>query len=256
MSVRPGGRGSGAGNRRSGAAARRSSAEQGSAAQPAAGRSAPRSVSATRRPRRSGGSGPASDRRGGSPGDGGLGRRNTRQIAPRAGQRRRVIAVVRSPLARQIVALGVALSVVALSLAYPLRGYLQQQAAEQQAVVEQLDLETQVGDLEAQISALKDPAYIRAEAKRRLQYVTPGDTVYVVKLPPALAAQSESASRAPGPTAATTTDGAANLDGAITAGQESPGATVSQPGASITPGSTEAEPWYKSLWGTLRDSQD
>lgn len=153
------------------------------------------------------------------------------------------MAVVQSPLARQVVALGLALSVVALSLAYPLRGYLQQQSAEQQAVAEQHDLEVQISDLRAQITALKDPAYIRAEAKRRLQYVTPGDTVYVVKLPPSVAASSADA-----------------LNDADLSAATSPDEGVADPTVTATAtektSSTGPEPWYESLWSTLRDSQD
>lgn len=152
------------------------------------------------------------------------------------------MAVVRSPLARQVVALGLALSVVALSLAYPLRGYLQQQSAERQSVAEQHQLEGQISDLEAQISALKDPAYIRSEAKRRLQYVTPGDTVYVVKLPPSLI---------PAP--------ATNPDNADLATATSPGEGVADPGTVGTGGATAKTtgpaPWYDSVWSTLRGSQ-
>jgi cell division protein FtsB len=147
--------------------------------------------------------------------------------------------VVRSPLARQIVALGLALSVVALSLAYPLRGYLQQQSAERQAIAEQHDLESQIVDLQAEIAALKDPAYIRAEAKRRLQYVTPGDTVYVVKLPRSVAAAST------GPATAASPEGVG--DAAPSAG------TTGTAGGSSGPGEAPdtTEPWYASLWATL-----
>jgi len=155
-------------------------------------------------------------------------------VAPRAGQRRRAIAVVRSPLTRQIVALGLALSVVALSLAYPLRGYLQQQAAEQQAVAEQQDLQTRIDDLKAEIAALKDPAYIRAEAKRRLQYVTPGDTVYVVKLPPSVTQPQTPAGDATTPPAP---------DGAVDAATDQP----ADPDA--------PQPWYRSLWSTLSGTE-
>lgn len=152
-----------------------------------------------------------------------------------------------SPLARQIVALGLALCAVALSLAYPLRGYLQQQAAEQQATAEQLTLQTQIADLEAQVAALKDPAYIRSEAKRRLQYVTPGDTVYVVKVPGA-ANERDSAPAPdggydvvpPGATADTAPSGVA--------GSAAP-ATPTTRGSAAQPGADG--PWYATLWGTL-----
>ncbi len=108
------------------------------------------------------------------------------------------------------------------------------QAAEQQAVVEQHDLETQIVDLKAKITALKDHSYIRAEAKRRLQYVTPGDTVYVVKLPegvtgPAVGSDAADAAASPG-----------GVIGAVTSD-----ATASAPDPS------SSQPWYASLWGTL-----
>lgn len=147
-----------------------------------------------------------------------------------------------SPLARQIVALGLALCAVALSLAYPLRGYLQQQAAEQQATAEQRDLEAQIADLEAQVVALKDPAYIRSEAKRRLQYVTPGDTVYVVKVPKAAGTQDFSKGLGDGydvvPPGATADSAPSAATGAVRPGDASGAASGD-------------EPWYASLWGTL-----
>jgi cell division protein FtsL len=77
------------------------------------------------------------------------------------------------------------MAAVALTLAYPLRAYLKQETQEQHAVAEQHRLKDEIADLKARQAALKDPAYIKAEAKRRLQYVSPGDTVYVVKVPKA-----------------------------------------------------------------------
>ena len=130
-----------------------------------------------------------------------------------------------SPLARQIAAIGLALCAVALSLAYPLRGYLQQEAAERSAVAQQAALEEQITELKAQQAALTDPAYIKAEAKRRLQYVSPGDTVYVVKVPgaqqvPAAAGTPSAAGSGPG------SDAAASPE-------------------------TSAPAWYVPLWDTL-----
>lgn len=75
------------------------------------------------------------------------------------------------------------LSVVALSLAYPLRNYLQQRSDLAAAVARQHVLEQQIAELQIQQAALADPDFIAAEAKRRLQYVKPGDTVYVVQAP-------------------------------------------------------------------------
>lgn len=116
-------------------------------------------------------------------------------------------------MARQLAALGLALCAVALSVAYPLRGYINAQNEQVVAAATQQQLESEIADLQAHKAALADPAYIKAEAKRRLQYVSPGDTVYVVRapaLPAAAAAPSAPAAQAP-------------------------------------------EPWYASMWGTLTD---
>src|SRR5262249_8466467 len=43
--------------------------------------------------------------------------------------------------------------------------------------------EARVAALSEQAGRLTDPAYVRAEARRRLQYVTPGDRIYVVITP-------------------------------------------------------------------------
>src|SRR4051794_9402000 len=88
-----------------------------------------------------------------------------------------------STLARQIAVLGVVLCAIALSVAFPLRSYLEQRTALAQAVSAQHDLEQQRNELQSRKAALNDPDYIAAEARRRLQYVTPGDTVFVVHAP-------------------------------------------------------------------------
>ena len=88
-----------------------------------------------------------------------------------------------STLARQVAILGLVLCAVALSVAFPLRSYLEQRTELAQAVSAQQDLEQQRDELEARKVALSDPDYIAAEARRRLQYVTPGDTVFVVHAP-------------------------------------------------------------------------
>lgn len=140
-----------------------------------------------------------------------------------AGARRTAGRPTVSPLARQVAALGLALCAVALSLAYPLRNYLQQQAAEAAAIAERAALEEQVVDLTAQQRALTDPAYIRVEAKRRLHYVDPDQTVYVIALPPSLTGGGD-------------TDAAADAPG-----EEMPAAH---------------QPWYATLWDTLTDGAD
>lgn len=167
--------------------------------------------------------------------------------------------MVLSPLARQIVALGLALSAVALSLAYPIRGYLQQQAAEQQAVHEHHALESQIADLQAQEAALKDPAYIKSEAKRRLQYVSPGDIVYVVKVPEddtslekvgslKDARSSEALSPQAGSAIDTSTSDAANDPSANDPAAGDDDATRGSADGALN---DDSGTWYSSLWGTL-----
>ncbi|MGS0685707.1 FtsB family cell division protein [Nakamurella sp. GG22] len=97
-----------------------------------------------------------------------------------------------STLARQVAVLGVVLCAIALSVAFPLRSYLEQRTALAQAVSAQQDLEQQRDELQSRKTALNDPDYVAAEARRRLQYVTPGDTVFVVHAP-AVAAASDAA---------------------------------------------------------------
>src|SRR5690349_5652024 len=84
-----------------------------------------------------------------------------------------------SALARQVAILGFVLCAVALSVAFPLRNYLEQRADLAAAVSSQQDLEQQRAELQARKDALLDNDYVAAEARRRLQYVTPGDTVFV-----------------------------------------------------------------------------
>ena len=118
-----------------------------------------------------------------------------------------------STLARQVAILGLVLCAVALSIAFPVRSYLEQRTELAAAVAAQQNLEQQRDELEARKVALSDPDYIAAEARRRLQYVTPGDTVFVVHAP-ALASSA---------------------DGEQTAA------------------STSDEPWYGNLWETLSE---
>lgn len=160
-----------------------------------------------------------------------------------------------SPLARQIAALGLALCVVALSLAYPLRGYLAQQSAERAAVAQQAALQQQIEDLQAQQSALEDPAFIKAEAKRRLQYVSPGDTVYVVKVPataapPADVPAGSNGSNSTNGSGGTGGGGSIGSDGSVppSGSAGSGGSTGSPASGGTTP---EAAPWYTGLWDTL-----
>lgn len=84
---------------------------------------------------------------------------------------------------RRAALVAIVVCALAFTLAVPLRTYLSQRAdvAEQEA--RQAQLERQVDQLEQRKADLADPAQVEAEARRRLRYVMPGETPYMVQLP-------------------------------------------------------------------------
>ncbi len=79
------------------------------------------------------------------------------------------------------------------SAALPMREYLHQRgeiAALESAQAAQRD---RVAGLEAEKERLQDPAYVAAEARRRLHFVLPGETAYVVLAPEEGLAEDEKA---------------------------------------------------------------
>jgi cell division protein FtsB len=70
-----------------------------------------------------------------------------------------------------------------LSAALPLREHLAQRDAIAQLEGEQRQALGRVAALEAERDRLQDPAYVAAEARRRLHFVLPGETAYVVLVP-------------------------------------------------------------------------
>ncbi len=112
--------------------------------------------------------------------------------------------------------LGLALCAVLLTLAYPMRAYLTQRhqiAALQQ---HQSAQRREIAALQARQQVWRDPAYVKAQARKRLQYVMPGEIGYVVLT---------------GPTA--------------------PSAPAARPGTVVRPGATKRTAWYAELWSTV-----
>jgi cell division protein FtsB len=72
---------------------------------------------------------------------------------------------------------------LALSVAVPLRTYLGQRDDVATQEQRKADLQAQVDALEERKAQLEDPAQVEAEARRRLRYVMPGETPYMVELP-------------------------------------------------------------------------
>jgi cell division protein FtsB len=80
---------------------------------------------------------------------------------------------------RAAVLLGV-LAILAASYALPVRAWLNQRA-QLAAVAEQRDaLAAEVAELRAAVELWQDPAYVRAQARERLNYVEPGEVGLVV----------------------------------------------------------------------------
>ena len=98
----------------------------------------------------------------------------------------------RNPLTPRAAVLAlVALGLVA-SAALPLREYLSQRAEIAELEQSQAQTRERIAALEAEKARMQDPAYIAAEARRRLHFVLPGETAYVVLAPdPAEVAEAE-----------------------------------------------------------------
>jgi len=79
--------------------------------------------------------------------------------------------------------LGLVVCALVLSLGYPLKQYLAQRG--EIGLLEQQRQATQerVKALEERKQRLNDPDYVRAQARLRLHFVLPGESVYVVVTP-------------------------------------------------------------------------
>lgn len=76
--------------------------------------------------------------------------------------------------------LGLVACALVLSLAYPFKQYLAQRGQISQLEQQNAQARQQVRALERRQRQLSDPAYIKAQARARLQYVMPGETPFVV----------------------------------------------------------------------------
>ena len=88
---------------------------------------------------------------------------------------------------------------LALSVAVPLQNYLALRGELAGVRVEQAALRDQVTELERRRALLENPDHIQAQARERLRYVRPGETPYIVQLPPPAAAAPVGAAAAPEP---------------------------------------------------------
>ena len=101
---------------------------------------------------------------------------------------------------RRAAVLATVVCALALSIAVPLRTYLSQRDDVANQERRQAELHTTVQQLEERKAQLSDPAQIQAEARRRLRYVMPGETPYMVQLPGDSGNQSsQQPAQTPGP---------------------------------------------------------
>ena len=108
-----------------------------------------------------------------------LGRQATARVY-RASGRRLPGAGRRSRLTGRAAVLALVLFTLVVALAYPTRQYLEQRAAiaEQRRAAE--EARKRVKELREEKARWQDPDYVRAEARRRLHFVMPGEVGYVL----------------------------------------------------------------------------
>jgi cell division protein FtsB len=104
-----------------------------------------------------------------------------RRSTPR--RRRRGAGLFGLAPTRRAAVLAIVVCALVLSISVPLRTYLSQREDLRVQEQHQEQLRTQVQQLQQRKAQLSDPAQVEAEARRRLRYVKPGETPYVVQLP-------------------------------------------------------------------------
>src|ERR1700760_4657789 len=90
---------------------------------------------------------------------------------------------MRRPITGRALILGAVLVLLVVLLAAPLHRFLTARSALAQAVSARDNGQRDLKALQQQNAQLSDPAYIEAQARSRLQYALPGDTVYQVVEP-------------------------------------------------------------------------
>lgn len=104
--------------------------------------------------------------------------------------------------AKRAIVLALVVSVVALTLAMPVRTYFSQRGEFEQLRASNDRLQTEVTDYQQKVNEQGDPAYIEAKARERLQFVRPGEKALVMMYPgddARMAAQKKAQERARNP---------------------------------------------------------
>lgn len=84
---------------------------------------------------------------------------------------------------KRAVVLAAVLSLLALTLAVPMRTYFSQQTEFDELRSSNAQLQAEVRDYEEKVAEQNDPAYIEAQARERLQFVMPGEKPLLMQYP-------------------------------------------------------------------------
>lgn len=84
---------------------------------------------------------------------------------------------------KRAVVLAAVLSLLALTLAVPMRTYFSQQTEFDELRSSNAQLQAEVRDYEEKVAEQNDPAYIEAQARERLQFVMPGEKPLLMQFP-------------------------------------------------------------------------
>ena len=87
---------------------------------------------------------------------------------------------IRRPVTGRALILGAVLVLLVVLLAAPLHRFLAARSAVAQSEAQRNESQQQLKQLQELDKQLSDPAYIQAQARSRLQYAMPGDTVYQI----------------------------------------------------------------------------
>ncbi|MCH5642033.1 MULTISPECIES: septum formation initiator family protein [unclassified Gordonia (in: high G+C Gram-positive bacteria)] len=113
-----------------------------------------------------------------------------------------LVSRVRHVDAKRAVVLALVISIVALTLAMPMRTYFAQRSELRQLTAANVEKERELADYRQKVNEQEDPAYIEAKARSELLFVKPGETPLVMMYPGdeqrrAAAAAAEKRARAP-----------------------------------------------------------
>jgi cell division protein FtsB len=98
---------------------------------------------------------------------------------------------------RRAALLAVVVCVLVLSVAVPLRNYVGQRAELATVYDQQHILADKIAELERRRDLLADPQQVEMQARERLRYVHPGETPYLVQLPPGMSTADAGRVQAP-----------------------------------------------------------